>query len=94
MMANSWLTLVDSDSRIVPRGNEECAPGPPRSGAANQEPGVGPAQPHRAAVGVGPDENQPVRPISAVHDPYTYPMTAKAIRVTITPVMNAGKDGR
>lgn len=51
----------------------------------NQEPGVGPAQPHRAKVGVGPDENKPVRPISYVNDPYTYPMNTKVIKVTVIP---------
>lgn len=60
----------------------------------NQEPGVGPAQAARAPVGVGPDANKSVRPISYVNDPWEYPMTSKVIKVVITPVTKVTKDGR
>lgn len=61
----------------------------------NQEPGVGPAQPHRQPrLGYGPAESETVRPISVVTDGFTYPRTNQVMRVTITPKEMVRKDGR
>lgn len=49
----------------------------------NQEPGFGPDQaPRQAAPNTGASESKPVGPVK---DPFTYPATAKVLRVTITP---------
>ena len=61
----------------------------------NQEPGVGPAQPHRQPrTDFGPTQNEPVRLISAVNDGYTYPATPSVLRVTITPKLMVRKEGQ
>jgi hypothetical protein len=52
----------------------------------NQAPGVGPDQaPRQPAPGVGTMTKNPVKPVSQVLDGFTYPPTAKVIRITVTP---------
>jgi hypothetical protein len=52
----------------------------------NQAPGVGPDQaPRQPFPGAGTKEKEPVKLVSEVRDGFSYPTTAKVIRVTITP---------
>ena len=53
---------------------------------ANEEPGVGQNQaPRQSGPDTGPEENQPVLPITAVDDGYEYPAVSDVIQVTVTP---------
>jgi hypothetical protein len=52
----------------------------------NEEPGTGPNQaPRQSAADTGDDENDTVRPISAVDDGFSYPAVTDVIAVTVTP---------